>query len=117
MSNYYDESYPPDLMLLPNKYDLDLVGDVLVVGELNVRFTFDSDGRDATIDYGDGTPVTVVTSPVQHAYAANGIYTVTVRSPKATDSAVIDLSAADAPPEADGEPPPEETISLPLDES
>jgi hypothetical protein len=98
-----DTSYPPFLYRLPSSHDLQLVGDV-IPATLEVDFTWDSQGKSAHLDFGDGNSVTTDTETANHTYAANGIYTARVTSGSASDSAVLDLSAAGSPPEE-----PEET--------
>ena len=110
------QSYPPSIMNLPSRHDLKLVG-TPVAGTLEVDYTWDSGGRSATIEFGDGASDTNSDEEASHTYAANGEYTATVRSPQATDSAVIDLSAAEPEVEEVPEPEPEEVPAAEPDEA
>ena len=97
------QSYPPSLYGLPVSHDLKLVGTPVGV-TLEVAFTWDSDGKAATLSYGDGQSITSSAGMASHTYAVHQVYTASVRSGAATDSAVLDLSAADDPEPGDDEP-------------
>ena len=92
--SYYDTSYPPSLYGLPSSHDLDLVGTPVGI-TLTVDFTWDSDGHSATLQFGDGQSVSNTTGIAQHTYATHQIYTARVTSGNASDSAQLDLSAAE----------------------
>jgi PKD repeat protein len=94
--SYFDTSYPPSLFRLPASHDLDLVGVITVPFGLDVEYTFDSNGRPATIDFGDGESQSVAddSAPVPHTYATHGTYVVTVTSPNASDSATMEMEGA-----------------------
>jgi hypothetical protein len=102
------QSYPPSLYGLPVSHDLKLVG-TPVPGTLQVDFTWDSQGKAATLSYGDGQSLTSSAGVAAHTYAVHQVYTASVRSGAATDSAVLDLTAAllEADPEPEPEPEPE----------
>lgn len=102
------QSYPPSLYGLGVSHDLKLVG-TPQPGTLTVDFTWDSDGKAATLSYGDGQSLTSSAGIATHTYAVHQVYTASVRSGAATDSAVLDLSAAADPETQDDEPEPEPT--------
>jgi hypothetical protein len=121
----YDTSYPPSLYGLPGSHDLKLVG-TPTPGTLTVSFTWDSDGKRATLDFGDGTaPVSSATEAATHTYPSHAIYHPRVSSGSASDSATLDLTVTDDP-EADDEPtdddepaddePQPEYTAVPVDE-
>jgi PKD repeat protein len=89
--SYYDTSYPPSLYALPSSHDLKLVGTPRP-GTLIVDFTWDSDGKSASLQFGDGQSVSNTTESATHTYAAHQIYNPTVRSGNASDSAQLDLT-------------------------
>lgn len=88
------QSYPPSLYGLPASHDLDLVGTPQGL-TLTVDFTWDSQGKAATLHYGDGQQVTSSAGMAVHTYATHDIYTATVTSGGASDSATLDLSASE----------------------
>lgn len=93
-------------MKLPSTHDLKLVG-TPVPGTLQVDFTWDSDGKSANLTYGDGASVTSTAETASHTYAAHQVYVATVTSGRASDSATLDLTAADEP-EPEPEPDPQD---------
>lgn len=113
----YDTSYPPSVLMLGSSHDLKLVG-TPVPGTLDVGFTWDSDGRSATIDFGDGSAtVTNATETVDHTYATHDIYEPRVTSGRASDSATLDLTMAGRSSEPETEQDePAQFIAIPVDE-
>jgi len=107
--SYYDTSYPPSLYGLPSSHDLQLVGTV-VPTTLTVNYTWDSDGKPATLAFGDGTNVSNSTGAASHTYGIAAVYLATVVSGNARDSAEITLTGATAT-ETDTDTETEETPS------
>ena len=103
--SYYDTSYPPSLYGLPSAHDLQLVGTVRP-GTLTIDFTWDSDGKSASLGFGDGTHVTTDTEMATHTYGIAAVYMATVVSGNARDSAEFTLTCAIVE-DVDIEPPKE----------
>ena len=104
-------------MNLPHKHDLKLVG-TPVDGTLEVDYTWDSGGRSATIDFGDGASESNSNEEASHTYAADGTYSATVRSGQASDSADITIALPGEPEvEEVPEPEPEEVPAAEPDEA
>lgn len=70
----------------------DVVGDI---DGLDATVTWSGGYPPTHIDWGDGTPVVVATSPASYTYAAAGTYTVTV-SDLVGQSGTVTLTAEDA---------------------
>jgi hypothetical protein len=112
--SYYDTSYPPSLYGLPSAHDLQLVGTV-VPTTLTVNYTWDSDGKSATLGFGDGTHVTNSVGAASHTYGIAAVYLATVVSGNARDSAEITLTGATAT-ETETEETPSEYAAVKVDE-
>lgn len=99
--------------MLSAKHDLKLVGTPEPQSHLIVDFTWDSDGRAASLNFGDGNTITTADEEAQHTYAAFGTYTATVRSGQASDSADLMLEADEPEPDPEPEDEPVEPESTP----
>lgn len=104
--SYYDTSYPPSVLGLPPSHDLKLVGTV-TPGTLEVVYTWDADGKPSTIYFGDGTSASTTNETATHVYAVGAVYTATVQSGSAHDSADIDIA-----PVADESPASESDVGV-----
>jgi len=114
---YYDTSYPPSLYGLPSAHDLKLVGTPRP-GTLIVDFTWDSDGKSASLQFGDGQSVSNTTETATHTYAAHQIYNPRVTSGNASDSATLDLTVTgqDEPEPDTTDNEPEQYAAVKVDE-